>query len=91
MRKHTLSYPHIYMHANTWLYRQNLDFVGSKAEKLTLVTGFGNRGLWGAKTSSHLRVSSALGKPLEYYPSGIYTPTSRACCLNVCRVLCNGF
>lgn len=67
---HTLSYPHVHMHtlvhmhANKRLYRQNLDFVGSKAEKLTLVTGFGNRGLWGAKTSSRLWVSSASGKPL---------------------------
>lgn len=57
---HTL----VHMHANKWLYRQNLDFVGSKAEKLSLVTGFGNQGLWDAKTSSHLRVSSVLGKPL---------------------------
>lgn len=41
------------MHANKQLYRQYLDFGGSKAEKLSLVTGFGVQGLWGAKTSSH--------------------------------------
>lgn len=61
----TLSYPHTHMHTlahHKWLYGQNLDSVGSKAEKLT-VTAFGDQGFWGAKSSSCLCVSPALGKP----------------------------
>lgn len=60
----TQTHAHICTRAhNKWLYGQNLDSVGSKAEKLTFVTGFEDQGLWGAKSSSHLCVSSALGKP----------------------------
>lgn len=53
-----------HVHTNKWLYRQNLDFVQSKVEKLVLVTGFGDQGLWDAKTSPHLWFPSAVGKPL---------------------------